>query len=304
MLKTKNTIKALLITIAVSCNQGYATTNHNPVEANIYGAIMAAIENNYTPTNTQIANWDNLFVSIETSMLPSDSIGISEKYSYNSQIDALEDMVGSKNIKNLMYNDTPQKKSSSKNTITGAEAFSSKIVNDSAKQTILSTLADTDHTKSEWLSINTPQKGKNASGPEKNMPLFDPDKIKGIKDDKEKLKQVKNYISQYKSSMYMRAVALSAMNQVLTEKESNSDSAAASINAMINPTTLANSSPLTIAKNQLLVLAQIEKQNRQAHLDSERNAALMSVLILEMNNMATSNNMMQKNQIKKLLKGK
>ena len=210
-------------------------------------------------------------------------------------------MVGSKNLNYLMYNDTSQKKSSSKNTITGAEAFSSKIVNDSAKQTILSTLADTDHTKSEWLSIDTPQKGKNASGPESRQNLFDPDKIAKLKGNKEALKQVKNYISQYKSNMYMRAVALSAMNQLLTEKESDVDSAAGSINDMINPTTLANSSPLTIAKNQLLVLAQIEKQNRQAHLDSERNAALMSVLILEMNNMATSNNMMQKNQIKKLL---
>ena len=87
-----------------------------------------------------------------------------------------------------------------------------------------------------------------------------------LKGNKEALKQVKNYISQYKSNMYMRAVALSAMNQLLTEKESDVDSAAGSINDMINPTTLANSSPLTIAKNQLLVLAQIEKQNRQAHL--------------------------------------
>ena len=60
MLKTKNTIRALLNHNCrhnqgyATTNQGYATTNQkNSVEANIYGAIMAAIENNYTPTPTQ-----------------------------------------------------------------------------------------------------------------------------------------------------------------------------------------------------------------------------------------------------------
>jgi hypothetical protein len=313
-LKLKNSTKALALISSITFSPITHAATTTSVQANIYGAIMAAIAINYTPTQTEIDNWSALDDAIKMSLSNSVPIGLTKPYSRMQAICALQKQIKDPSIEPGWYNFEGKtspcdlKNPNPPGEITGAEPFSSKTIDGKQATSILNSLADARGFEARWLDVKkTPTSGQ--TGPQVVKNLFDTKAYKKIAKDplSSAYTQIQNYISQYKSSSTVRAIALSAMNQLLQEKIKNPKDkkvidASAQIQTMVEPEALKIASPLTVAKDQLLVLAQIEKQNKQAHLDRERNTALMSVLILQMNDLASSNIMMEKNQIQKIFK--
>jgi hypothetical protein len=122
-----------------------------------------------------------------------------------------------------------------------------------------------------------------------------------------------SYEANYKSSVAFRSIAVTALQSIASErkKNGNTDSALASQEALVDKFTstgwtnaMSKAGPLTVQKAQLVLLAQIAKQQLQAHLDQERNTALLSAMLLKINALADSNEtIMSKQKLAKKLGG-
>ena len=124
------------------------------------------------------------------------------------------------------------------------------------------------------------------------------------------LKAILLYESAYKSSLATRSVAISILENLAQERVGGANSPLYEQRMIITNMTgtnwtkaMNNASPISLQKAQLLALTQIAKQQYQAHLDRERNTALLSAMLLKINEVSDNSKQFQlKQSLEKMLK--
>ena len=169
----------------------------------------------------------------------------------------------------------------------------------------------------QWLTKSTQSNPGNKNASTRISPLLPPSTIAKVTDPKnldqikyqKALKAILLYEAGYKSSLATRSVAISILEN-LAQERAGKDSPLFQQSKIIKEITrkswtdtMNNASPISLQKAQLLVLTQIAKQQFQAHLDNERNTALLSTMLLKMNEVADSSKQFQlKQSLEKMLK--
>jgi hypothetical protein len=103
---------------------------------------------------------------------------------------------------------------------------------------------------------------------------------------KNRIPDLTKYLSMYLSSVATRSIAISTLKQIANEeKEDNNAELLKQISSSAWTNNIKNAGPLTIQKEQLMLLTQMVKLQTQDHIDSERSTAVMSALLLKINSL-------------------
>jgi hypothetical protein len=188
------------------------------------------------------------------------------------------------------------------------------LFNAKNKQYFLTALTNTNEFNHQWLYYTDTAKAtqanqgkdikKYASTSADEESLLSNSNLKAALKDNTLRPELLSYIARYKSSVATRSVAINALENIAQGKSSQTDSQEkinSAIDAFIEPDHLQQSGELSIEKDQLVLLVEIEKQLAQSQIDQEKNTEILSALLLKINGLADTGVQQQKNKIGKML---